>query len=153
VIEVQVLVSECDRKVISHIKKAATATLEITGEHKTYALTISIGSDEFLHELNKTYRDTDRPTDVLSFSEDYVIPGTSTIYLGDIAISYPTAVAQAAEAGHAVANELSLLTVHGVLHLLGFDHQDDDQKQEMWALQHQVLDGLGIKMAHFSGDE
>lgn len=152
-IEVQVLVPECDRKVVSNIKKAASMTLEIAGEQKNYAITISIGSDEFVHELNKTYRNVDRSTDVLSFSEDYVIPGTSTIYLGDIAISYPTAVTQALEAGHPIVNELSLLTIHGVLHLLGFDHQDEVQKNEMWKLQHQVLDVLGISMTHFSGDE
>lgn len=152
-IEVQVLVPECDRKVISDIKKAASKTLEIAGERKKYALTVSIGSDEFVHELNKTYRNVDRTTDVLSFSEEYIIPGTSTIYLGDIAISYQTALIQASEAGHPAINELSLLTIHGVLHLLGFDHQDDDQKKEMWAIQHQVLDLLGINMTHFSGDE
>ncbi len=152
-IEVQVLVNDCDRKAISMIKTAAKKALEIVSKGKKYALTISIGSDEFVHELNKTYRNIDRPTDVLSFSEEYIIPGTSTVYLGDIAISYPTARIQAEQAGHPVINELSLLAIHGVLHLLGFDHQDEDQKMQMWALQHQILEEIGIKMAHFSGDE
>lgn len=152
-IEIQILVPECDKKVTGKIKSAAMRALEIAGEKRDYGLTISIGSDDFVHELNKTYRSVDRPTDVLSFSEEYLIPGTDTMYLGDIAISYPTAKAQAAEAGHSDADEMCLLAVHGVLHLLGYDHQVESEKKHMWAMQFQVLDALGIKMAHFSGDE
>jgi probable rRNA maturation factor len=152
-IEIQILVPECDKKFTGKIKSAAMRALEIAGGKKEYGLTISICSDEFVRELNKTYRNVDRPTDVLSFSEEYLIPGTETLYLGDIAISYPTANTQAMEAGHSVLDEISLLAVHGVLHLLGFDHQEEAEKKQMWAMQFQVLDTLGIKMAHFSGDE
>ncbi len=152
-IEIQILFPECDKKIAEKLKIAAQKTLEIVGVEKNRGLTITVGSDDFIQELNKTYRNIDRPTDVLSFSEEYEIPETNTIYLGDIAISYPTANSQAMEAGHSVSDELSLLAVHGVLHLLGFDHQDEVGKREMWTLQFQVIDALGIKMRHFSGDE
>lgn len=152
-IEIQILVPGCDKKVAGKLKSAAYKTLEIAGEEKECGLTITIGSDDFVQELNKTYRNVDRPTDVLSFSEEYEIPGTKSIYLGDIAISYPTADAQAREAGHSVVDELILLSIHGVLHLLGYDHHDELEKKEMWRIQSQVLETLGISMQHFSGDE
>lgn len=152
-IEIQILIPECDKKIAGKLKSAARKVFEIVGEEKECGLTITIGSDNFIHELNKTYRNVDRPTDVLSFSEEYEIPGTNLIYLGDIAISYPTADAQATEAGHSVDDELILLAVHGVLHLLGYDHHDELEKKEMWKIQSQVLDALGISMKNFSGDE
>lgn len=152
-IEVQILISECDKRIASKLKRAVLKVFKITDEKGECALTITIGNDEFVHELNKTYRNVDRTTDVLSFSEDYEIPGTSTHYLGDIAISYPTALQQANEAGHGVEDELTLLTIHGTLHLLGYDHHQEHEKKEMWNIQHQTLEALGINMAHFSGDE
>jgi probable rRNA maturation factor len=152
-IEIQILIPECDKRVAGKLKSAAHKTLEIASGDTEYGLTITIGSDDFVHDLNKTYRNVDRPTDVLSFSEEYQIPGTESIYLGDIAISYPTADAQSREAGHSVQDELVLLSVHGVLHLLGYDHQDELDKREMWKIQSQVLVALGISMQHFSGDE
>ena len=86
------------------------------------SLTIVITGDEQLRALNEQFRGINAPTDVLSFPADFTDPEDNSLYLGDILISYPRAAAQAAEAGHSAGNELQLLVVHGVLHLLGYDH-------------------------------
>ena len=104
-----------------------------------------------LRQLNLEYRGIDAPTDVLSFSaqEDLDEPGAAFVtapeaeaYLGDIIISFPMAASQAETAGHSVANELCLLAVHGVLHLLGYDHATAEEEAAMWAVQDAVLAGL-----------
>jgi probable rRNA maturation factor len=110
-------------------------------------LSLVITDDEEIRALNRDYRDTDAPTDVLSFAanegEDFVTPEELPPYLGDVIISYPTALAQAQEQGHGVAQELALLVVHGCLHLLGHDHATDEEQAQMWALQDEILRGLG----------
>jgi probable rRNA maturation factor len=108
---------------------------------------ILITGDEQLHELNKKYLEIDAPTDVLAFPADTIDPETNTNYLGDILISYPRAQAQAAEGGHAVEEELRLLVVHGMLHLLGYDHSEPDEKAKMWAVQSHILSALGCPLS------
>ena len=102
-------------------------------------LTIVLTDDEQLHQLNLQYLGIDAPTDVLSFPSDFIDPDTGSPYLGDILISIPRLLAQAAEAGHPVQDELRLLTVHGVLHLLGYDHAEEAEQARMWALQTDIL--------------
>jgi probable rRNA maturation factor len=111
------------------------------------ALSISLTGDETLQALNRDYLDVDQPTDVLSFPSETDDPDRSGRYFGDIAISYPRALAQAQAGGHAVEDELQLLTVHGVLHLLGHDHQAGADKQRMWQAQAEILAGLGSAIA------
>jgi probable rRNA maturation factor len=110
-------------------------------------LSLVITDDEEIRALNRDYRDTDASTDVLSFvaseGEDFVTPEELPPYLGDVIISYPTALAQAQEQRHAVAQELALLVVHGCLHLLGHDHATDEEQAQMWALQDEILRSLG----------
>jgi probable rRNA maturation factor len=86
---------------------------------------------------------------VLSFPAGETDPDTGEYYLGDVVISFPRAQAQAQERGHSTAEELDLLVVHGVLHLLGYDHADVEERDRMWAVQQQVLNQLGreIKLA------
>ena len=84
----------------------------------------------------------DEPTDVLSFSAREKDPDTGQLYLGDIIISYPRAEAQAAAGKHLVLAEVQLLTMHGLLHLLGYDHVEEEQKQAMWAIQSSILNQL-----------
>jgi probable rRNA maturation factor len=111
------------------------------------ALTILLADDELLQDLNRRYRSQDRATDVLSFPfDDEGLPALQddNIYIGDIAISVPFAQRQAEERGHSKTAELQLLTIHGILHLLGYDHEDSAQKSEMWAVQRSVLDQLGL---------
>jgi probable rRNA maturation factor len=107
-------------------------------------ITIVIDSDEGITELNRQFRGIDAPTDVLSFEAGDSDPETGILYLGDIIISYERAVAQAHLAGHPVQNELTLLAVHGTLHLLGFDHSNDEEKQQMWDVQQEILDANHI---------
>jgi len=107
-------------------------------------LTILITGDEQIQELNRRYRGVDAPTDVLSFGvvgdeEAFVTPPEASAYLGDIVVSYPRALEQAHEYGHSVEEEMDLLAVHGLLHLLGYDHETEAGRRAMWARQEHVL--------------
>jgi len=115
------------------------AVLRIVGSVPEAELTIVLTDDEQLHQLNRQFRGIDAPTDVLSFPSDFIDPDTSSPYLGDVLISVPQAMIQAAEAGHSIADEIRLLTVHGVLHLLGYDHAEEAEKARMWAVQDEIL--------------
>lgn len=125
------------------IRLAAAAALAQQSISPPVALTILLTDDEKLHQLNRDYRAVDSPTDVLSFPMDGELPGMHVPYLGDIAISVPYAARQAQTEGHALLAELQLLTVHGVLHLLGYDHIEPEDKAEMWPIQAEILHGLG----------
>jgi probable rRNA maturation factor len=103
------------------------------------SLTILITDDEQLRRLNRQFLENDEPTDVLSFPDGDLDPDSGTTYLGDIAISFPRAAEQAAAARHPVENELRFLVVHGVLHLLGYDHAEPEDEQRMWAAQEEVM--------------
>lgn len=115
-------------------------------------LTIVLTDDVQLQELNREYLGIDAPTDVLSFPASETDPETGRRYLGDILISVPRAVEQARAAGHALDAEFQLLTVHGTLHLLGFDHADAEEKARMWEVQTEILEGLGLSEIEIQGD-
>lgn len=125
------------------------ATLEHAGASGS-EVTLVIAGDELLQQLNRDYRGIDAPTDVLSFSAKddadgetvFVSAPEAANYLGDVIISFPTAQRQAAAADQSVAEELSLLAVHGVLHLLGYDHASAEEEADMWARQAQILASL-----------
>lgn len=110
------------------------------------ALTILLTDDKTLQQLNRDFRQIDASTDVLSFPGGDVHPGSGLLYLGDIAISVPYATRQASTEGHTLAAELQLLTVHGVLHLLGYDHMSPDEKAVMWAVQAEILQNLEAEL-------
>ena len=107
-------------------------------------LTIVLTDDAQLRELNRDYLGIDAPTDVLSFPASETDPETGRRYLGDILISVPRAGEQARAAGHALEAEVQLLVVHGSLHLLGYDHAEDEEKVQMWKAQAEVLERLGL---------
>ena len=98
-------------------------------------LSLIVTDDEAIRELNRRFRGVDAPTDVLAFGageeEHFVSAPESPPYLGDVVISYQRALAQAAELGHAVAEDLKLLVIHGILHLMGYDHQEKAAAREM----------------------
>lgn len=98
------------------------------------------------HELNKQFRGVDRPTDVISFAlEDAEEEFLSTIrVLGDIYISIPKMQEQAKEYGHSEKRELAFLVVHGLLHLLGYDHQTEEEEKVMFQIQEEMLNEEGI---------
>ncbi len=126
----------------AQLEAAARAAWRAAGASEAAACTVRITDDAALHALNARFRGVDAPTDVLSFEDGTPDPETGALYLGDIAISYPRAAAQAEKGGHPVAWELCLLVVHGVLHLLGHDHATPEEKARMWALQRQALVAL-----------
>ena len=110
-------------------------------------ITIIMTDDAQIHELNKQYRGIDAPTDVLSFPSGDTDPDSNRLYLGDVVISYPRAQAQAEAGGHPVEAELQLLVVHGVLHLSGYDHVEEQGKSRMSAAQAEILVLLGCEIA------
>jgi probable rRNA maturation factor len=128
--------------VASLLQHAARAVLE--HEASDGDLTILLTDDVQMQDLNRGYLDVDAPTDVLSFPASETDPETGARYLGDILISVPRADEQARAARHSLEAELQLLTVHGVLHLLGHDHAEAEEKKQMWAAQAEVLVRLGL---------
>ena len=125
------------------LEKAAIIAINAAKPTLDCDLSIAVRSDAELQKLNLEYLGIDAPTDVLSFESGEMDPGTDRIYLGDIIISYERAALQAKNAAHPIDNELQLLVVHGVLHLLGYDHGAVEEKEEMWHLQSEILDRLG----------
>ena len=115
-------------------------------------LSLLVTDDATVRELNKTYRGKDKATDVLSFALEadrrggaaagFVMPPGEMVHLGEVIVSYPKAVEQAAERLHPVEDELALLVVHGVLHLLGYDHDKPGREREMRSLEHRVLSAV-----------
>jgi probable rRNA maturation factor len=128
------------------IERAANAALShhASVESPETELTIVLTDDTRLRELNRDYLGMDAPTDVLSFPASETDPETGARYLGDILISVARAQAQAEAAGHPLESELQLLVVHGVLHLLGYDHAHAEEKARMWKTQAEILEGLGL---------
>ncbi len=128
------------------LRRAAMETLQQTGAPQQAELSIVLSSDSHLQMLNRQHLGIDTPTDVLSFPAGETDPDTGDLYLGDILISYHRAQAQAETGGHSVRDELQLLVVHGTLHLLDYDHADEDGKSRMWAVQGAVLDAIGCQL-------
>lgn len=128
--------------VLDILERAAQAVL--AHQSADGDLTIVLTDDAQLHDLNRDYLGIDAPTDVLSFPASETDPETARRYLGDVLISIPRAEEQARAAGHALEAETQLLTVHGTLHLLGYDHAEAEEKARMWETQAQILEGLGL---------
>lgn len=128
------------------LKEAAEATLK-TGEwDELPAVTIVLGDDDYLLELNHQFMGIDQPTDVLSFYIAETNPEDGSFYLGDVAISLNRAKSQADTGNHSIEDELCLLVVHGVLHLLGYDHASAEEKKQMWSAQARILHLLGSNL-------
>jgi probable rRNA maturation factor len=129
---------------VSRIQTAVQTTLQ-QAQVEQASLSVLLTDDAEIQVMNRDYRGEDRPTDVLSFpAGDEMTPPELAGYLGDIAISVETAVEQAAKSGHNMLDELQLLAVHGTLHLLGYDHLEPEEKEEMWAAQTAVLAQLNL---------
>jgi rRNA maturation RNase YbeY len=124
-----------DGERIRHTARAAFQAGQGCGQ----VITILVSGDRKLRELNRDYRHIDRATDVLSFPSGVPTP-EGPVHVGDIALSMEQAARQAAEEGRDLAEVVDRLVAHGVLHLLGYDHEVDDG--EMLALQASILAGL-----------
>ncbi|HEY1014458.1 MAG TPA: rRNA maturation RNase YbeY [Herpetosiphonaceae bacterium] len=172
-VEITVPGAELDTSLLEQVVAQVLADEQAAG---AWELAIRITTDEELHELNRSYRGVDAPTDVLSFGDydddglvyeddedgdgdesgdDLIEPELDGAgdggdedgdarYLGDLAISYPRVVAQAAEYGHSRRRELCYLVAHGALHLLGFDHETEEEAAAMRQREEAALSKLGI---------
>lgn len=139
--------TETQLTIVDWLQTAAEETLRHAQISDEAELSLVLSNDKRLRELNREYLDIDAPTDVLSFPSDETDPESSAPYLGDVIISYHRAAAQAAAADHSLQDELTLLVVHGILHLLGYDHVGPDEKQAMWSVQAEVLHKLGANIS------
>lgn len=137
------IVTEKIEKIINEIGKETARCFNISDNTE---VSITFVNDEEIHELNAAYRNIDRPTDVLSFAFDECgsdEPSYSNIsdvhILGDIIISFERAEMQAQEYGHSLDREIGYLVIHGLLHLLGFDHMQEEESKEMREYEERIL--------------
>jgi probable rRNA maturation factor len=109
-------------------------------------MSLTLTGDQRIQELNAHYRDQDRPTDVLSFAfeEGFTAPPGMPRQLGDVIVSLETTYRQAEDHGSTPLAELAWVICHGTLHLLGYDHQDDEQRQRMRACEQNALEQVGL---------
>jgi len=133
-----------DEALVSTIEKAAIGVLSAQKVPPGVEVSVALVDTARIRELNRLYREVDAPTDVLSFPMDDPHAGEPETVLGDVVIALPVAVRQAADYGHALGREVAYLTVHGVLHLLGFDHVEAQDREIMRRHEEAVLSGLGL---------
>lgn len=142
-----------DKQLVENILQFAAEYLKI--EQGT-ELSLTFTTNEGIREINREYRDKDQATDVISFALEEMDDGETEIdwgefdletprMLGDIIISTEKAEEQAKDYGHTKARELGFLAVHGLLHLLGYDHMEPDEEKVMFGLQKEVLDAYGLE--------
>ncbi|MCU1406123.1 MAG: putative metal-dependent hydrolase [Glaciihabitans sp.] len=131
------------------IQRLVSFNLDQLHVHPDAELAIVLVDEAAMEQLHVQWMDEPGPTDVLSFPMDELRPGTEDApteagLLGDIVLCPQVAVAQAETAGHSTLEELFLLTTHGLLHLLGFDHAEPDDEKEMFGLQRDLLVGFAM---------
>lgn len=151
------------------IIKLMNESVEIIMENEkftdAYNIDVMIVDNERIRQINSEYRNIDKPTDVLSFpivdmydreiktSLGDIDKDEGAIVLGDIVISIEKAVEQALEYGHSLEREIIFLLTHGVYHLLGYDHDNEEREKKMLGKQNAVLDKMGLKRACMSYEE
>ena len=139
------------------LTKAMNVVAELEALSPQTEVDITLVDDAAIHELNRTYRGIDRPTDVLSFAldegeeEPEVDDDEIEHLLGDVIISAPTAVRQGEEYGHGLEREMTYLAVHGMLHLLGYDHMEEKDKLIRRKREEEVLRRLDLAEENFGG--
>ena len=140
--------NQTDREIkeLETVEKVLIKAAEI--ENVSDALfNVIIVDNDYIHQLNKNYRDIDRETDVITFAledDSSMVEPTDTRILGDIYISIDKAISQSEEYGHSLLRELSFLAVHGFYHLLGYDHMTPEEEKVMFTKQEEVLSAYGI---------
>jgi probable rRNA maturation factor len=127
-------------------RRATSPVLYGTGEEP--GVTLLLADDEAVRDLNARFREQDKPTNVLSFPA----PANPEHFLGDVALAYGVCAREAAEQGKPLAHHLQHLVIHGVLHLLGYDHIGDDEAEVMEGLERNVLAGLGVPDPYAAGE-
>ncbi len=126
------------------MKRVIRTCVEQAYPHHRFEVELKICGDKEIRGLNRQYRSLDRPTDVLSFPMlEFDLPQVY-VSLGSIVISAETARRQAEEYGHSLKRELCFLSAHAALHLLGYDHETEEERAEMEQKQREILDALGV---------
>lgn len=139
-----------DDRCTAEIENVARQTLESEAFHHASEIAVLITDNDKIRALNKKYRRLDAETDVLSFPAHNLTPGAydniedTPVYLGDIVVSIEKAITQSEEYGHSLLREISFLTVHSVLHLLGYDHLTEQESEIMFQKQEDILKKAGI---------
>lgn len=133
------------------VEKACLETLKYEEFDEDCEISLSFVTNEEIHQINRQFRSVDAPTDVLSFpqltfeeGEEADVNENGEIVLGDIIISVERAKEQAEEYGHGLKREIAFLTVHSMLHLLGYDHMEKDEEEDMFRRQKEILEIAGI---------
>lgn len=141
-------VKEKDIELVEKLLQHAAKILAIEDEAE---LSVTFVTNEAIHEINRTYRQKDAPTDVISFALEEIGEGETPIIaegmprvLGDIIISTDRTIEQAEEYGHSFERELGFLAVHGFLHLLGYDHMNPEDERVMFSKQDEILNSFGL---------
>lgn len=136
-----------DDLAVATVEEAAAKVSELYGLDRA-ELSVTLTDNQHIHAINRQYRGVDRPTDVISFalneSDEPEVQDAEVNVLGDIIISLERAAEQAKEYGHSYRREVAFLTVHGLLHLLGYDHMEEAERLEMEEEQRVVMEALGI---------
>ncbi len=148
--EINVLIDEglegCPE--VSWLRSVTEQVLVAQGASSSVELGLVIARQERVQELNRSYRGKDEPTDVLAFSAreevgadfpPFAQPPDGMLHLGEVIISYPQAIMQAKEHQHPVKKEIAILTIHGVLHLLGYEHDKPERERQMAAKETEIL--------------
>jgi len=138
----------------SWLQGVAEQVLIAQGAGSDVELGLVITTREKVQQLNKRYREKDEPTDVLAFSMTsavgdndslhFVIPPDQVLHLGEVIISYPQAVIQAKEHHHSIKKEIAILIIHGILHLLGYDHDQPEPERQMKSREKELLSQVGV---------
>ena len=132
--------TKCPTALRRRIKRAAEAVLAAEEIAEPCELSVLLTDDAGIHVINREFRNVDRPTDVLSFPMGEHDPDTGLYVLGDMVLDLERAAAQGVEFGHGAEHEISYLTVHSVLHLLGYDHVDEgEMKRAMRAREKAIM--------------
>ena len=148
--QIGIHVEEKFREVIDEdwARRIAQTVLKAEGLVPLYEVGLVFTDSEVIKQLNRDYRGVDEPTDVLAFhmlpqkevDDSFALPPDGVTRLGEVIISYPQAVAQAREQGHSTERELALLVIHGILHLLGYDHEEPEEESKMRERERELLE-------------
>ena len=148
--EIEISVDEKFRGLVGEdwAKKIAQQVLRAEGVVPPYEVGLVFTDSETVKQLNRDYRGVYETTDVLAFymlpqkeaDSSFALPPDGVTRLGEVIISYPQAVEQAEEQGHSIKTELALLIIHGILHLLSYDHEEPEEESEMRARERELLE-------------
>jgi len=148
--EIEIFVEEKFRGLVGEgwVRKIVQQILKAEGVATPYEVSLVFTDSETVKQLNRDYRGVDEPTDVLAFhmlpqkevDDSFALPPDGVTRLGEVIISYPQAAEQAREQGHSPERELALLVIHGILHLLGYDHEEPEEESKMRERERELLE-------------